>query len=298
MDRLRQARVNAGPEGLTVSHDVTAVLVTLDEEENIEDCITGVRMSGVSNVIVVDASSTDRTVELAEVAGAEVHVVPRRGLAFQRQFGVDLVRTPFVLMVDADNRFRPETVGLLLADIERNGMAGVAPRKVALRPRSYWARAWSRHNEVVLSEPGRRQVIGTPALYRAAVLKEVRYDTRITISDDTDLCLRLERAGWEVGVGPAVCDELVRESFRTFARKAIWYGRGDAEFFVKHADRRASIATHPFRTYLIRGSLRAMRDGDPWMVGFYIVFSTLRSFGFVSTLAGRALGRGASVYRT
>jgi glycosyltransferase involved in cell wall biosynthesis len=278
---------------------VTAVLVTLDEEENVEDCLASVRAAGVMTTIVVDASSTDRTVEFAERAGADVHVVPRQGLAYQRQYGVDLVRTPFVLMVDADNRFRHDTVALLVADLERTGMAGVAPRKMALAPQSYWARSWSHHNEIVYREPGPRQVIGTPALYRTAVLQQIRYDPDITTSsDDTDLCLRLERAGWSVGVGPAICDELVRESFRSFARKSIWYGRGDAEFFRKHPGRRLSIATHPLRNYLVRGSLRSLLSGRPSLIGFYLTFALLRSVGFVSTLLRWAVGGAAGVYRT
>lgn len=278
--------------------DVTAVLVTLDEEENVEACLASIRAGGVERALVVDASSTDRTVELAEAVGAEAHVVPRRGLAFQRQYGVDRVMTPFVLMVDADNRFRADTIRLLREDLERSGMAGVAPRKVAKDPSSYWARAWSWHNDLSYASPGPRLVIGTPALYRTDVLQDVRYDPAMTVADDTDLCLRLARAGWQVGAGPGVCDELVRVSFPQFARKTMWYGKGDAEFFHKHPDRRHSIATHPLRNYLLRGSLGAIRRGRIDLVPFYVVYAVLRTFGFLRALATLARGRGLPVHRT
>lgn len=279
--------------------DITAVLVTLDEEENVEACLASIRVAGVERVVVVDASSTDRTVELAEGAGIEAYVVPRRGLAFQRQYGVDRVATPFVLMVDADNRFRADTVRLLRDDLERTGMAGVAPRKVAKDPSSYWARAWSWHNDLSYASPGPRLVIGTPALYRTDVLQNVRYDPAMTAAaDDTDLCLRLARAGWQVGAGPGVCDELVRVGFRQFARKTMWYGRGDAEFFRKHPDRRRSIATHSIRNYLLRGSLGAVRRGRIDLVPFYVVYAVLRTFGFLRALAALTRGRDLSVDRT
>jgi glycosyltransferase involved in cell wall biosynthesis len=279
--------------------DVTAVLVTLDEEDNIVACLASVRAAGVERVLVVDATSTDRTVALAESVGAEVHVVPRRGLAFQRQFGVDRVDTPYVLMVDADNRFRPDAVGLLRANLEQTGMAGVAPRKIAKDPSSYWARAWSWHNDRSYGHPGPRLVIGTPALYRTTVLKEVRYDPALAgPSDDTDLCLRLARAGWEVGAGPGVCEELVRVDFRDFARKTMWYGRGDAEFFRKHPDRRWSIATHPLRSYLLRGSWAAIRAGRIDFVPFYVVYAVLRTNGFCRTGVRLALHQRPMVYRT
>jgi glycosyltransferase involved in cell wall biosynthesis len=301
MDGLRATGVSGhgnATDASRVAVDVTAVLVTLDEAANVAACLASVRDAGVVHLLVVDASSQDATARIAAESGATVHVVPRRGLAYQRQFGVDLVATPYVLMLDADNRFRPDTVRLLLEDLERTGMAGVAPRKIAQDATSYWARAWSWHNDLSYATPGPRMVIGTPALYRTAVLKEVRYDPAMTVADDTDLCLRLARAGWQVGAGPGVCDELVRVTFRAFARKVQWYGRGDAEFFRKHADRRLSIASHPLRSYLLRGSARAVRVGRIDLVPFYVVYALLRSWGFLG--ASLALWRrgGLGVYRT
>lgn len=279
--------------------DVTAVLVTLDEEQNVEACIETIRAAGVESVLVIDASSTDRTAERARGSGAKVHVVPRMGLAYQRQYGVDRVRTPFVLMADADNRFRAETVQLLRDDLVSSGMAGVAPRKVAKEPSSYWARAWSWHNDLSYASPGHRLVIGTPALYWTHVLQDVRYDPAMTgASDDTDLCLRLSLAGWQVGVGSAVCDELVRVGFRQFARKTMWYGRGDAQFFFKHPDRRRSIATHPIRNYLLRGSWGAIRKGRPGFVAFYALYAVLRSLGFLRALLFLATRKRLPIYRT
>jgi glycosyltransferase involved in cell wall biosynthesis len=301
MDGLRAARVSDqehATDAPRVADDVTAVLVTLDEAANVAACLASVRDAGVVHLLVVDASSQDATARIAAEAGATVHVVPRRGLAYQRQFGVDLVATPYVLMLDADNRFRPDTVRLLLEDLERTGMAGVAPRKVAQDATSYWARAWSWHNDLSYATPGPRLVIGTPALYRTAVLKEVRYDPAMTVADDTDLCLRLERAGWQVGAGPGVCDELVRVTFRAFARKVQWYGRGDAEFFRKHPDRRLSIATHPVRSYLVNGSWRAIRAGRTDLVPFYLVYAVLRTVGFLRAVVRLGLRRRPVVYRT
>jgi len=282
----------------SVEDAVSAVLVTLDEEANVTACLGSVRAAGVHTIIVVDASSSDRTAELAAASGALVHVVPRQGLAFQRQYGVDRVTTPYVLMVDADNRFRPDTVRMLLADLAASGMAGVAPRKIAQDATSYWARAWSWHNDLSYAEPGPRLVIGTPALYRTAVLQDIRYDPAMTVADDTDLCLRLARAGWQVGAGPGVCEELVRVSFRDFARKVAWYGRGDAEFFRKHPDRRRSIATHPLRNYLLRGSWRAIGAGRVDLVPFYVVYAVLRTYGFLRAAVSLLIRGKVAVYRT
>ncbi len=287
--------VNDATSGLL--SNVTAVLVTLNEQESVVECLRSIELSGVVSRIVIDASSDDATASLAKTSGAEVHVVQRRGLGSQRQFGVDLVTTDYVLMVDADNRFRPETVATLVYEIERSQLVGVAPRKVANNPRSYWARAWSWHNELQAVAVGPKLVIGTPALFVTKVLQEIRYDPEIRgAADDTDLCLRLAQVGFQVGTSSAVCDEEIRTEFVKFARKTIWYGQGDAEFFRKHPSRRLSISTHPLRNYLVGGSFKAAAAGRIDLVPFYIVYALLRSAGFIAGMAA-LLSRGKLAIR-
>ena len=45
-------------------NDITAIILTKDEELNIERCITCVKPY-VDRVVVVDSGSTDRTMEIA-----------------------------------------------------------------------------------------------------------------------------------------------------------------------------------------------------------------------------------------
>ena len=56
----------------------------------------------------------DQTVAIARALGAECHVVPKNGLAFQRQYGVDLVTTELVCLVDADNGLEADCTSRLV----------------------------------------------------------------------------------------------------------------------------------------------------------------------------------------
>lgn len=94
---------------------IAAVVITKNEERNIADCLD--TLGWVDEVIVVDAESTDRTVEIAKGATPNVFVRPWPGYGPQKNFGIDQARAEWILIVDADERvpeaLRDEIVALL-----------------------------------------------------------------------------------------------------------------------------------------------------------------------------------------
>ena len=99
---------------------LSVVILTLNEEKNIGDCIASVKSA--DQILVVDAGSADRTVELARAAGALVIERPMTDFAEQRNFANEQVRCDWVLHLDADERATPE----LLAEIRRVSAAPTA----------------------------------------------------------------------------------------------------------------------------------------------------------------------------
>ena len=53
-------------------NDITAIILTKNEEANIERCINSIK-NVVDRICVVDSGSTDRTIELAKELGAEIY---------------------------------------------------------------------------------------------------------------------------------------------------------------------------------------------------------------------------------
>jgi (heptosyl)LPS beta-1,4-glucosyltransferase len=86
--------------------NVTAIVLTLNEERNIEECLDS--LAWVDKQVVFDSFSTDRTVELAQRAGAEVIQHPFENYAQQHNAAMEQVEAEWIFFVDADERATPE----------------------------------------------------------------------------------------------------------------------------------------------------------------------------------------------
>ena len=76
-------------------------------------------------------------------------------------------------------------------------------------------------------------MIGTPCIYKTKILKKVNFDPFFTgPSDDTDLCYRIKKSGYRIGVGKAIINHQNRTSFKEFFNKMIWYGKAMPNLFI------------------------------------------------------------------
>jgi len=86
---------------------LAAVILARDEEANITECVQSV--SWADRVVVfVDPLTRDRTVELAQAAGADVLTNTFVNFAQQRNDALNRVEADWILFVDADERSSPE----------------------------------------------------------------------------------------------------------------------------------------------------------------------------------------------
>lgn len=85
---------------------ISLVVITLNEESNIERCLRSVPF--VSDIVVVDSGSRDATVDLAQKMGARVFHEAWRGFGPQKRFAVEKAAYDWVLSLDADEALSPE----------------------------------------------------------------------------------------------------------------------------------------------------------------------------------------------
>jgi glycosyltransferase involved in cell wall biosynthesis len=114
---MRQLR--AALEPVSTKTIISAVIPCLEEEDAIAAVVTAVLAEGVSEVVVVDGGSRDRTVERAAAAGARVVIERERGYGRAVQAGIAASRADadILLFLDGDGSDRAEFIPALVVPI-------------------------------------------------------------------------------------------------------------------------------------------------------------------------------------
>jgi glycosyltransferase involved in cell wall biosynthesis len=94
---------------------LSVIIAVKDEERNIAACVRSA--SFADEVLVLDSGSSDRTVELAEAAGARVLRTDWPGYGPQQRRGIAAASGEWVLSLDADERISPELQREIIAAI-------------------------------------------------------------------------------------------------------------------------------------------------------------------------------------
>ncbi|MBC2710767.1 MAG: glycosyltransferase family 2 protein [Desulfosarcina sp.] len=86
---------------------ITAVILTLNEECNIRDCLA--HLDWADRIVIVDSGSTDKTLEYAKDFGCNIYSIPWLGFAAQRNWALNNtgITTEWVIFIDADEEVPP-----------------------------------------------------------------------------------------------------------------------------------------------------------------------------------------------
>lgn len=117
---------------------ISVTVITWNEEERLRRCLETVTWA--DEIVVVDAGSDDKTVEIARGFTDHVLVRPWDGFAPQKNFAVERASGEWVLALDADEEVSPE----LAAEIRRVVAAPAAEGYTMPRRNIFWGR-WVRH---------------------------------------------------------------------------------------------------------------------------------------------------------
>lgn len=98
---------------MTTRARLTVAILAKDEELMIERAIASAMFA--DEILIIDGGSQDRTIEIAEHAGARVIERPFDDFAHQRNYALEAARGDWVLFVDADERVSKE----LAAEVRR-----------------------------------------------------------------------------------------------------------------------------------------------------------------------------------
>lgn len=154
---------------------VSVLILTLNEEANLADCLASCAWS--DDIVVFDSLSSDRTVDIARERGARVVQRPFDNYAAQRNAALGTVtyKHPWVLMVDADERVPADLAAEIAAAVAR---AGDEVALFRMRRKDYFLGKWLRRSSGYPSWFGRLARVGRVRVERE-VNEEYIADGRI-----------------------------------------------------------------------------------------------------------------------
>ncbi len=99
--------------------NITAVVLTKNEEKNITECLK--TLQWCDEILLIDDNSTDKTISLAEKIGATVikHAL-NDDFSQQRNFALEKAKNDWVFFVDADERVTKELEKEIKKTLEEN----------------------------------------------------------------------------------------------------------------------------------------------------------------------------------
>ncbi len=87
--------------------ELSVIIITKNEAANIRDCLQSVAWA--NEIVVVDAGSTDETVEICKAFGASVYVHDWPGFGAQKNRALSYATGDWILSIDADERITTES---------------------------------------------------------------------------------------------------------------------------------------------------------------------------------------------
>lgn len=118
---------------------LSVAIATYNEEENISRCLESIK-NLADEIVVVDGSSTDKTVEIAKKYGAKVLVTDNPPIFhINKQKAIDQCSGDWILQLDAD-----EEISLQLAKEIKKIIANHQPVAFYLKRKNYFLGKWMR----------------------------------------------------------------------------------------------------------------------------------------------------------
>lgn len=93
---------------------ITVVIPTMNEEAGIERVLEELKSLNLTNILVVDGYSKDKTVEVSQQHGAKVVFQQGKGKTGALKTAIDVVQTPYMLVMDGDFTYDATCIDRLL----------------------------------------------------------------------------------------------------------------------------------------------------------------------------------------
>lgn len=132
---------------------LSVVLATFNEEKNLSACLDSVK-DLADEIIIVDGSSTDKTVEIAKKYKAKIKITTNKSnFHINKQMAIDMATKDWILQLDADEHVSPELKEEIKEILdEDNHQLSKKPRATSHEPRANYNGYWMPRKNLFLGK--------------------------------------------------------------------------------------------------------------------------------------------------
>ena len=219
--------------------DITVIVTNYNYGDFLEEAVASVlaQEGGPPQVIVVDDGSTDpHTLEVLDQLPEGVRLIrgENTGVASARNVGLAAAETPFMMILDADDRLRPRALSLLRATLEEDPALGFAYGITR------FFGEWEGEMTMPPYDPYKllyRHTIGTTCLMRRELVADVGgFDAAFGGYEDWEFWLHALQEGWHGRRVEEITFEYRRHGSTKLTGDRLEYRRWFKRLRSKHAD--------------------------------------------------------------
>ena len=227
---------------MEVAAKVSIVVTCRNNEQTIGECLKALNNQDypkdLIEIIVIDACSTDRTVEIAKKYTSRVFSAPLNAAAAYN-YAMKIVSHNILGFVDADAKVERDWLVKLLPHLANSNVAGVSGSIETWNPENHWARSigYEIKNRYSRIKNFTGRIATMNLLLKKSVIEEVGgWDEGLPSQYDTDFGFRITSKGYKFAYEPsAKCYHYNRPTLRAYWRQQLQYGKNTLKLYLKHS---------------------------------------------------------------
>jgi cellulose synthase/poly-beta-1,6-N-acetylglucosamine synthase-like glycosyltransferase len=225
-----------------VAEKVSIVVTCRNNEQTIGECLQALISQNYSKesveVIVIDACSTDNTVEIAKKYTLKVFSAPLNAAAAYN-YAMKIVSYKILGFVDADAKVERDWLRKLIPHLGDTKVAGVSGSIETWNPENLWARSigYEIKNRYSRIKNFAGRIATMNLLLKKSVIEEVGgWDEGLPSQYDTDFGYRVTGKGYKFAYEPnAKCYHYNRPTLRAYWKQQLQYGKNTLKLYLKHS---------------------------------------------------------------
>jgi cellulose synthase/poly-beta-1,6-N-acetylglucosamine synthase-like glycosyltransferase len=220
---------------------VSIVVTCRNNESTIGECLQALANQDYPNekveILVIDAKSSDRTVEISRQYTAKVYVKPLNA-AEAYNYAMKFASFDILGFVDSDAKVEAHWLKKLVPRLSEPKVAGVSGAIETWNTQNPWARAIGYEIKSRYGRIGKftGRIATMNLLLRRSVIEEAGgWDEAFPSQYDTEFGFRISRLGYKIAYEPsAKCYHFNRPTLHAYWRQQLQYGRNTSRLYFKY----------------------------------------------------------------